>query len=93
MGRSVTPTYRVEVVTNVGRITPMAWDCKRDGRPNQKNIDQWRVDINKSFQPDGVNWHVSESSGIVQHISKATVIRQSTHEVVAVSEMPMFEVA
>ena len=93
MGRSVTPTYRVEVRANVNMGTTYTWDGKIHGRANEANLEKWRKALNASFQPKGVNWHVSDSLGVVPHICRATLIRQRTGEVVAEVTAPMFEVA
>lgn len=92
MGRSVTPTFRTEVRANIGRYGSFGWDCKVNGRPTQKNADAYRDHMNQSFCPGGVNDHISKSRGVVPHISEVKVIRQSTGEVVVVSNAPMFEV-
>ena len=91
MGRSVTPTYRVEVQANT-RMDMFSWDCKVNGRATETNLENWRQAYNASFGPGGVNWHVSEASGVVVHISKARLIRQRTGEVVAETNAPLFEV-
>lgn len=92
MGRSTTPTFRAEVKGNNWNFEMFGWDCKRNGRPTQANVDRYRDSLNKSFQPGGVNWHVSESRGVVAHVSEVRVIRQAGGEVVAVSKAPLFEV-
>lgn len=96
MGKSYTPTFRVEYRDNTNAqilsFNPMAWDCKMDGRPTVANLEKWRQGYNKSFNPGGVNFHVSKEIGVIIHISNAKLIRQSTGEVVAETAMPMFEV-
>ncbi len=92
MGRSVTPTFRAEVKGSGWNFDMFGWDCKTNGRPTQMNVDQYRWSLNKSFQPGGVNFHVSDSRGVIPHVSTVRVIRQSTGEVVAESKAAMFEV-
>ena len=92
MGHSITPTFRAEVKANIGHYSSFSWDCKVNGRPSQKNVDSYRVHMNRSFAPGGVNDHISQSRGVIPHISEVKVIRQSTGEVVATSNAPMFEV-
>jgi hypothetical protein len=83
MGRSYTPTFRVEY--NGG--AQMCWDSKRDGRPTEANLDAWRDGYNASFQPGGVNGHLAG-----YRIGAARLVRQATGEVVAEVAAPMFEV-
>ena len=91
MGKSYTPTFRVEYQDNTGS-NHMAWHSKRDGRPTVANLEKWRQEYNKSFNIDGVNFHASMHCGVIIHINKAKLIRQSTGEVVAETVMPVFEV-
>jgi len=92
MGRSVTPTFRAEVKGSGWNFDMFGWDCKINGRPSQMTVDHYRRSLNESFQPGGVNFHVSDSRGVIAHISTVRVIRQSTGEVVAESNAPLFEV-
>lgn len=99
MGRSYTPTYRVETFDNrmnvslyQRRLESCAWNCKRDGRPTEANAEKYRQEMNKTFLPGGVNYHISESCGFTIHISTVWIIRQSTGELVAKAKAPMFEV-
>jgi hypothetical protein len=90
MGKVITPTYRVEYRDNASRSTSaMHWR----GRATQKRLEQWRQDYNKSFNPGGVNFHVSQALGVVVHISHAWIVDQRSGDVVAKTKMPMFEVA
>ena len=93
MGRSYTPTYRVEVTVNNGKLDLYGWDCKCHGRPTNSNAEKYRRKLNESFGPKGVNWHISKSCGVVVHVSSVRVIRQSTGAVVATAKAPLFEVA
>ena len=94
MGKIITPTYRVEYRSNsCDRRNPdgrrsMCWS----GRATQARLEQWRRDYNQSFNLGGVNFHISEAQGFVEHISSARIVRQSTGEVVAETTMPAFEV-
>jgi hypothetical protein len=93
MGKSYTPTYRIEAVLNDSCLGVLyTWDSKRHGRPTVANLEQWRQATNRSFQPGGVNWHVSQSAGTVPHISAAKLVRQSNRAVVAEIKAPLFEV-
>lgn len=89
MGRSVTPTFRVEVTANV-HITDMFWSVKQSGKPTAENAEKFRKMLNESFAPGGVN--APKGDEIVPHISKVRVIRQSTNAVVAEASAPLFEV-
>jgi hypothetical protein len=92
MGRSTTPTFRAEVKGSNWNFSMFGWDCKTNGRPNQTNVDRYRLSLNNSFLPGGVNFHVSDSRGVIPHVSTVRVVRQSTGDVVAESKAPMFEV-
>ena len=93
MGRSTTPTYRIEARTNdISVINDCVWNSKYHGRANQENLEKWRTILNASFQPGGVNEHIAEARKAVPHIIAAKLIRQSTGEVVAETKMPAFEV-
>lgn len=87
MGKSHTPTYRVEYVDQTGTHYAI-WT----GRATEARLAAWRRRHNDSVQPGGVNWHLSLALGIVPHISYARIVRQSTREVVAEVTMPSFEV-
>lgn len=92
MGRSTTPTFRAEVKGTIWNFSMFGWDCKIHGRPNQTNVDRYRLSLNNSFLPGGVNFDISESQGTIAHVSTVRIIRQSTGDVVAESKAPMFEV-
>jgi hypothetical protein len=91
MGRSATPTHRVESTVNVGSIMPMAWNCKQNGRATEDNLEKWRRDYNESFQPGGVNGP-RNGTDVILHISSARLVHQSTGRIVAETKAPMFEV-
>lgn len=92
MGRSTTPTFRAEVKGSNCNFDAFGWDCKTNGRPNQTNVDRYRLSLNNSFLPGGVNYHMTDSRGVVAHVSSIRVIHQSTGKVVVESKAPMFEV-
>lgn len=89
MGRSTTPTYRVEVTANKP-IGFFAWN-RRDGLANEVNLELWRQSYNESFQVGGVNGPINDDD-IIVHISSAKLVRQSTGEVVAEVTGPAFEI-
>lgn len=85
MGRIITPTYRVEFQDQTGEHR-MAWN----GRATKKRLEEWRKTYNASFEPGGVNDHLSTE--FVLHISHARIVHQDTGRVVCATEMPSFEV-
>lgn len=87
MGRSVTPTYRIEFRIAGSYWTPSAWNVKRDGRPTEDRLAQYVNDLEASTREGGVNAHLGE-----QVVLSAKVVRQSTGEVVASYAKPMFSV-
>jgi hypothetical protein len=90
MGRSTTPTYRVEVTANKS-LSDFAWYRSQDGAATEANLEKWRQGYNDSFQVGGVNGPRDENDVIV-HISAARLIRQSTEEQVAETRAPAFEI-
>lgn len=90
MGRSTTPTYRVEVIAN--KVFGLfAWNGRQDGAATEANLEKWRQSYNTSFQVGGVNGPRNDDD-IVVHISSAKLVRQSTGEVVAEVTGPAFEI-
>lgn len=94
MGRSYTPTYRIEYRTNtldaghiaadklteVGRVCTMAW--RKGVKPNREALKAWVAAHNASCQPGGCNAHLS-AGGMVEAISWARIVRQADDHVVA----------
>lgn len=81
MGRSTTPTYRVEFqIASPARIgwTPMRWDGKHLGRVSDANLAKMVKVYEDATKPGGVNAHLGETT-----IAAARVIRQATGDVVA----------
>ena len=63
------------------------------GYPTEANAEKLRKSLNNSFQPSGVNGHVSRAVGYVIHVSAIRVYRNiPSQPVVAESKAPMFEV-
>jgi hypothetical protein len=88
MGRIVTPKYRMEVKTNVGSLTPAAWR----GRVTSKRLADHVEGLNQSFQPGGINAHVSDAKGAVMYVYAASIIEQRTGRVVAEWKAAPFQV-
>lgn len=97
MGRSYTPTFVVEYRDQRGWHT-QAW-TNAQGKtqvrkaPTDEEAEEWRKTMNKSFQREGSNFHVSEAAGIILHVSHV-VVKQNVPggRTVASATMPMFEV-
>lgn len=95
MGKSITPKYRIELWEN-RRTTwfpcsiQMCWFVKNYGPVTNKNLERWIEKYNQSYQPGGVNWHVSERTGIVHYCHTAKIVEQKTGEVVAEYHAPAF---
>lgn len=93
MGKIYTPTFRAEVKDNTSPVwISMVWNVKDHGRPSNNNAETFRVKLNSSFLPGGVNEHISKSAGFLVHVNSVRVIRQATGDVVAEAKAPMFEV-
>lgn len=90
MRESTTPTHRVEVcTTDLTVMSDYPWDSKHYGAATKENLEEWRTTLNASFQPGGVNEHISEARGVIPHIVSAKLILQSTGEVTAETAMDM----
>lgn len=98
MGRSITPTYRVEYSDNDGVqrrpfAKSMGWNGKSAGRATQANLQKWRDTFNASFERGGVNEHISTAAGFVVRIGNCRIVEQATDRVVATFTAPAFEAA
>lgn len=91
MGRTTTPTFRLEVLesTNTGRnyAFQSAWPTRHAGRPTDATLAAHVQVHEASTRPGGVNEHLGAST-----VTRARVIRQSTGDVVAEYHAPMFAV-
>ena len=89
MGRSRTPTHIVRYTQVVEgehqiRFTDSAWptQAKRGGgRPTQANLTRYIEGTNESFEPGGVNEHLSQRGTV--RILGAEIVNQHTGEVKA----------
>ena len=87
MGRSITPTFRLEMTVPGKYITPSGWDTKHAGRPNNETLRKHIDHFETSCKPGGVNAHLG-----IMVVSSARVVRQSNDEVVAEYKQPAFKV-
>jgi hypothetical protein len=89
MSTTVTPRYRIEYWDQTGKHL-CAWN---EGAPTAEKAENWRREMNVSFQPGGVNGHVvGMPGGFTLHVNRVHVVRQSDDWIVASARMPMFEV-
>jgi hypothetical protein len=79
--------YRLALTANV-QIT----DIGRDRFMNTTQLENYRRQLNRSFQPGGFNFP-SGRTDIVPHVSRVRLIRQSDGTVVSGCAGPLFEVA
>ena len=86
MGKSYTPTYRLEF--NDGKPQMQAWK----GRATDQALEQWIYSYAKSLELGGVNQHISLSLGHIPYPNKARIVRQSNGEVVAEWKAGLFQV-
>ena len=84
MGRTVTPTHRLEMSGTTG----MAWE----GRATQKRLEEWIRSYAKSLEIGGVNQHVSEHFGYIPYPVWARIVRQSTNGIMAEWKAAAFQV-
>ena len=73
-GRDRTPTY---IVKSNG-FTNIAWQVKRDGKPDNRSLAKWVSEMNASFEPGGTNEHLRG-----HRITEASIINQFTDETLA----------
>lgn len=93
MGKSFKPTYYARYRDQSG-WHEIVWNSKSNGRANDANAEQMRLALNRSFDRDGVNFHVSGARGYIIHVSQVEVIRNDmSGRVVARAAAPMFETA
>ena len=89
MGRSYTPTYRLET-TGGDFGTNLGWDSSK-GQPTSDNIGKYLMALSRSTHIGGCNEHLSKALGRIGNLPKsARIIRQSTGCVVAEWVHPPF---
>ena len=98
MGRSFTPTFRIETgpATCPGKATVVTsthgWDAKSYGRPTKANLDKYALATIKSMHLGGCNEHISKGYGFIPVPAWIKVVRQATGEVVAEWKPAPFQV-
>ena len=91
MGRSYMPTYRLEFWEHPqGAKHQQAWSkgCKA----TDYTLEEWIHSYAHSLESGGVNSHISTALGYIPYPCKASVVRQSTGEIVASWKAGMFQV-
>lgn len=86
MGRSTTPTYRLEILGHTGKfsITNSAWNVRGrngspgDGRPSTESLDRYVTSFEESLRAGGSNVHLGIFS-----LTSCQIVRQSSGKVVA----------
>ncbi len=86
MGRTTTPTFRVEIDGQ-----RMAWD-RRNGRPTDANLERFVLVYAKSHEAGGVNEHISKMFGRVPYPTTARIVRQRNGATVASWMAGVFQV-
>lgn len=91
MGRSYTPKYIAlyRDNANLSKWNEIHWT--RKGKVNDAAAEDFRVMLNKSFDLNGCNFHVSKACGVIVHVLEVRVVNQKTKQVVAKATAPMFE--
>jgi hypothetical protein len=93
MGRSVTPTYRVEYRAVDCVLTSGSWwvhgryQMRGDGRPTDVNLHEHVKSLEASFKPGRSNDHIGDVK-----IIEAWIVHQASGDQVAHYEAPLFEV-
>lgn len=81
MGKSTTPTYRMQIRLATGVLTPVIWNVRSStnnpgkGKPTKKNLDKYVRDLEQSTI-DGPNKHLGNIK-----VESAEIINQFTDEV------------
>ena len=83
MGRSVTPTYRIEYTAKNYSGTSMVGWQKHNGRATSKNLARYCDAMNGSFESGGCNEHISKSLGYTAKITGARLVHQFSGDVIA----------
>lgn len=86
MGRSTTPTFRLEILGHTGNfsMTNGAWNvqrrngCPGDGQPSTESLDRYVTSFEASLRPGGSNAHLGIFS-----LTSCQIVRQSSGDVVA----------
>ena len=89
MGRSYTPTYRIEFRDHRGWFHA-PWNCKTNGRPTNANLKAYLAGYVESLKPGGVNAQIGELFGI-SFPSEGRIVRQSDNVAVATYYAPKFQ--
>lgn len=96
MGKSITPTYRIEIQDQTHRqernAPKMAWRSKDAGCANDANLKAYILAYAKSQEKGGTNEHISTILGDIPYPHAARIVRQRTGEVVATWQAGMFQV-
>lgn len=83
MGRTTTPTYRVEIFVFGYHYSPMAWSVRARGKipgfgqPTDANLAKYVSDFEEDCET-GANKHLG-----TQIVRSAKIVKQSTDEIVA----------
>jgi hypothetical protein len=98
MGKSITPTYRIEFTENgsqrpllVTLNNTMRWP-KEAGKVSDANLEKYMKVYGKSLEIGGCNEHISKALGHIPYPSAAWVVRQRDNKVVASWKAAMFQV-
>jgi hypothetical protein len=93
MGKSITPTYRIEIQDQCHRhernAIKMAWNA---GQATDANLKTYVLAYARSHERGGTNAHISAMLGYIPYPHAARVVRQRTGEVVATWKAGMFQV-
>jgi hypothetical protein len=79
MGRTTTPTYRIEITEANGRVGINAWR-REYGKPTTAAIAAYVDAFAQSCLPGGINSHIAH---LALPAITARIVRQATGEVVA----------
>jgi len=81
MGKSITPTFRIEFYTVGCHFTPAGWS-KHHGRPSVYSLKAYLEAMNKAMEPGGCNEHIRKDYPMAK-VTGGRLIRQSDNTVKA----------
>ena len=84
MGKTMTPTYRLEVKDRSGN-----WRQGWRGRATDRGLESYMVKYTDSLKVGGCNHHLC-SGGVMPIPNSAKIVNQKTGEVVATWKAPLF---
>lgn len=81
MGKSSTPTHRIEILQGKGSKVTMVWHKK--GQITDKVLEEYIMKYAKSYEAGGCNYRISQDCGYIPYPTMAEVINQRSGQIKA----------